>query len=133
MTGAEPIPPSAPRSTSRRRESDRRPSRCSRAAFPPGPTDQLADAVPDPGVPDDDEDPRLEVLGTRGMGGGAQAQLDEFVADRLVGELAAGALAEHDVEERLRSEPLRPRQPWEQRSVINRSDRSRRASVPARS
>ncbi len=69
-------------------------------ALPPGASREIGDARPEGVVPDDDEDPGLKVLGTRGMGAGTKAEPDQLVVHRSIGELPARTLPEHDVEER---------------------------------
>jgi hypothetical protein len=67
--------------------------------LPPDPTGEVGDRGALPGVANDDEDPRLQVLGARGVGGGGQAPLDQGVVDRATVELPARPLAQGHVEE----------------------------------
>ena len=58
----------------------------------------LADPGPDGGVAYDDEFPGLAILGVRGVDGGVEELRDGGVVDRVVPELAVGALAPHHLE-----------------------------------
>ncbi len=71
-------------------------------ALPPGAAGELGDARPELRVTDHDEHPRLQVLGTRGVGGRPEAPFDELVVDRAIGEPPGRPLAEDDIEERRR-------------------------------
>ena len=50
-------------------------------------------------VADDDEPPRLAVLGARRVDGGLEAAVQELVVDRAVAEPPAGTLGQGHVEE----------------------------------
>ena len=51
------------------------------------------------GLADHDEHPGLEILGTRRMGRRPEAELDQLVGHRIVGELPVGALVHDHIEE----------------------------------
>jgi hypothetical protein len=65
----------------------------------PGPAVEIADGGPATGVADDDEDPRLAVLGTGRERRRLEDSLDKIVVERFGPEGPAGALTQDDVEE----------------------------------